>query len=81
MLLIINIFINGGKSNYIMKGFLVTHKGMENIAALEVKEIIGKNSEIGEGCIVFDFKEYEDLFKLCYKSQLAIGIYFLKISH
>jgi len=25
-----------------MKGFLITHKGMEDIAALEVKELIGK---------------------------------------
>ena len=58
-----------------MKGFLITHKGMEDIAALEVKELIGKNSETDKGCITFDIKEYEDLFKLCYKSQSAIGIY------
>jgi len=28
-----------------MKGFLITHKGMEDIAALEVKELIGKNRD------------------------------------
>ena len=60
-----------------MKGFLTTHKGMEDIAALEVKELIGKNSKLNETCIVFDIKKYEDLFRLCYKSQSAIGIYCL----
>jgi len=62
-----------------MEGFLTTHKGMEDIAALEVKELIGKNSTIKESCIIFNIKEYEDLFKLCYKSQSAIGIYHLLI--
>ena len=60
-----------------MKGFLTTHKGMEDIAALEVKELIGKSSTTHKACIVFDIKNYEDLFKLCDRSQTAIGIYFL----
>jgi len=60
-----------------MKGFLITHKGMEDIAALEVRELIGKNPKIEETCIVFDIKKYEELFKLCYKLQSAIGIFYL----
>lgn len=60
-----------------MKGFLTTHKGMEDIAALEVKELIDSNSKINETYITFDIKKYEDLFKLCYKSQSAIGIFYL----
>ncbi|MEK6876732.1 MAG: THUMP domain-containing protein [Nanoarchaeota archaeon] len=60
-----------------MKGFLTTHKGMEDIAAMEVKELIGSESLIDEACIVFGIKNYEELFKLCYKSQSAIGIYYL----
>ncbi len=60
-----------------MKGFLITHKGIEDIAALEVKELIGNKLKINETCIIFDIKEYEDLFKLCYKSQSAIGVYYL----
>tara|TARA_B100000315_G_scaffold69879_1_gene63682 strand:+ start:391 stop:1524 length:1134 start_codon:yes stop_codon:yes gene_type:complete len=60
-----------------MKGFLTTHKGMEDIAALEVSELINKKSKINETCIVFDIKNYEDLFKLCYKSQSSIGVYYL----
>jgi hypothetical protein len=60
-----------------MKGFLITHKGMEDIAALEVKELISKNSKINETCIVFNIKNYEDLFKLCYMSQSAAGVFYL----
>ena len=60
-----------------MKGFLTTHKGMEDIASLEVKELIGESSATGESCIVFGIKNHEDLFKLCYKSQTAAGIYHL----
>ena len=60
-----------------MKGFLITHKGMEDIAALEVKELISKNSKINETCIVFNIKNYEDLFKLCYMSQSAVGVFYL----
>jgi len=77
MQLIINIFINTPKPNVNMKGFLITHKGMEDIAALEVKELIGKHPKIEETCIVFDIKKYEELFELCYKSQSAIGIFYL----
>jgi len=77
MLPIINIFINTPRLNPSMKGFIITHKGMENIASLEIKELINKNSEINEACIVFDIKNYDDLFRLCYKSQSSIGIYYL----
>jgi len=60
-----------------MKGFLTTHKGMEDIAALEVYEITGKKANVSDGCVVFDIKSYEDLFKLCYLSQSAIGVHHL----
>jgi putative N6-adenine-specific DNA methylase len=60
-----------------MKGFLTTHKRMEDIAALEIKELIRKKAEINEACIVFDIRKYEDLFKLCYKSQSATGVFYL----
>ncbi|MBI2207892.1 hypothetical protein HYU50_00185 [Candidatus Woesearchaeota archaeon] len=60
-----------------MKGFLTIHKGMEDISTLEVNELIGKKANINEKCIVFDIRSYEDLFKLCYLSQSAIGIYCL----
>tara|TARA_Y100000310_G_C20679693_1_gene815168 strand:- start:1168 stop:2304 length:1137 start_codon:yes stop_codon:yes gene_type:complete len=60
-----------------MKGFLTTHTGTEEIAALEVKELIGKKAKVTESAVVFDIKEYSDLFKLCYHSQSSIGVYFL----
>ncbi len=60
-----------------MKGFLTTHKGMEGIVAMEVKELTGSESGIGESCVVFGIKSYEDLFILCYKSQSATGVYCL----
>ena len=60
-----------------MKGFLLTHRGMEDIAALEIEELIGQKSIINESCAVFNIKRYEDLFKLCYLSQSAKGVYFL----
>jgi len=60
-----------------MKAILTTHKGMEDIAALEVKEIIGAKAQVYESYTVFNIKKYEDLFKLSYTAQSAIGIYFL----
>jgi len=60
-----------------MKGFLLTHKGMEDIAGLEVEDIISQKSKLNDACIVFDIKKYEDLFALCYLSQSAKGVYCL----
>ena len=60
-----------------MKGILITHKGIEDIASLEVEELIGKPSKKNEACITFDIEKYEDLFKLCYLSQSAVKINYL----
>ncbi|MBI2134806.1 hypothetical protein HYU09_02370 [Candidatus Woesearchaeota archaeon] len=60
-----------------MKGFLTTHKGMEDIAALEVNELIGSKASVAEGCTKFPIKKYDDLFTLCYLSQSAKGVYYL----
>jgi putative N6-adenine-specific DNA methylase len=60
-----------------MEGLIVTHNGMEDIAALEVKELTNSSAKAGRSCIVFDIKEYKDLFTLCYRSQSAIGVYHL----
>ncbi len=60
-----------------MEGLLITHKGMEGIASLEVKELIGKGSKIIDSAVAFEIASYEDLFKLCYMSQSAIGVYCL----
>ena len=47
-----------------MQGFLTTHRGMEDIAALEVKELIGQSPTANETCVIFDIKDYEELFLL-----------------
>jgi len=52
-----------------MKGLAITSKGIEDIAALEIKEILNVTSEENEGMCVFDVKSKEDLCLLSYKAQ------------
>src|SRR3989338_783872 len=52
-----------------MDGLAICSKGTEDIASLEVKELIGSKSEIKDSCIIFSIKKLEDLCLLCYKSQ------------
>ncbi|MBW2978408.1 methyltransferase [Candidatus Woesearchaeota archaeon] len=52
-----------------MKGLAISYKGMEDITALEIKELLKVESEKKEGCVVFDVKKLEDLALLCYKGQ------------
>jgi len=52
-----------------MKGLAISYKGMEDITALEVKELLKVKTEIRESCIVFEVKKLEDLALLCYKGQ------------
>ncbi|MBI2124295.1 hypothetical protein HY637_06110 [Candidatus Woesearchaeota archaeon] len=52
-----------------MKGFAITSKGLEETAALEIKELIGAKYQIEESCVIFDFEKFGDLCLLCYKAQ------------
>ena len=52
-----------------MKGIALTNKGIEDISALEIKELVNSDSQIKEGFIVFEFNDFEELFKLSYSSQ------------
>ena len=52
-----------------MKGFGITLGGFEDVAQKEVKELIGKDSKANECVIDFSIDDYEELCKLCYKSQ------------
>lgn len=52
-----------------MKGLGISNKGFEDISAKEVKEILKKDCEIKEGCVIFDIDELEDLALLSYKAQ------------
>lgn len=52
-----------------MKGIVLCNKGIEDIAALDVKEIIGKTAKVFDGYIIFSIDSYKDLCQLCYWSQ------------
>lgn len=54
-----------------MKGLVITSKGIEDIAALEVKELIDADCKIEDCAVSFDFRNFEDLCMLCYKCQSA----------
>ena len=60
-----------------MKGLAITEKGIEDIAALEVKELINTKAEIKDSCVVFNIENLPDLCTLCYKSQSVSRILFL----
>ncbi|MCP3682724.1 MAG: methyltransferase [bacterium] len=53
-----------------MKGALITHKGAEDIAAKEVKEMIKADSTIQDSIVLFETTA-ENICTLCYKSQSA----------
>lgn len=52
-----------------MKGIALTNKGIEDISALEIKEIINSDSQTKQGFVVFEFNDFKELFKLSYSSQ------------
>jgi putative N6-adenine-specific DNA methylase len=52
-----------------MKALAITHKGIEDIASKEIKEIIGADSKPEESCIIFEPNSLVDLCKLCYSAQ------------
>lgn len=51
-----------------MKALAITNKGIEDISACEIKELIKADSEIHEGFLVFEASK-EDLFFLCYNAK------------
>jgi 23S rRNA G2445 N2-methylase RlmL len=52
-----------------MKGIGICLRGMEEIAALEVKELLGAISVIESTVVTFDINSQEELAKVCYRSQ------------
>lgn len=61
-----------------MKGLAITYKGMEDITAQEISEIIGaKGIQLLAGAVLFDFEKYGDLCTLCYTAQSVIKILYL----
>lgn len=60
-----------------MKALAITSKGIEDITALEIKELINSKTEIKDSCVIFNIKKLEELCLLCYKSQSVEKILFL----
>ncbi|MBI2541741.1 hypothetical protein HYV80_03470 [Candidatus Woesearchaeota archaeon] len=54
-----------------MEGLVITSKGIEEISALEVKELISADCRIEECAVLFNFRKFEELCLLCYKCQSA----------
>jgi putative N6-adenine-specific DNA methylase len=52
-----------------MKGLAITSRGIEDISALEIKELINCPCEIKDSCIIFQAKSFDNLALLCYKAQ------------
>lgn len=52
-----------------MKGLVLCNKGIEDAAALDIKEIINRDAAIFNGFAIFDFEKKEELCKLAYLSQ------------
>lgn len=63
-----------------MQSLLITHKGAEEVAQKEIKEILGFDSEAKEAAVIFSPAELKDLCRLCYKTQSAIKVMYLLCS-
>lgn len=60
-----------------MKGFAIVSKGIEDTASMEIKEMINAECSAEEGCVIFKFKDFEDICLLCYKLQSADRVAYL----
>jgi len=60
-----------------MKALAICSKGIEDISALEINELIKAKSEIKDSCVIFNIKKLEELCLLCYKAQSVEKILFL----
>lgn len=60
-----------------MKAIVITNKGIEDIAAKEIKELIKAKSSIKETVVILEAKNFEEICLLCYKMQSANKILYL----
>ena len=52
-----------------MKGLAICNIGIEDVAALDVKELLSQEAQVGKGFVTFDIASHADLCKLCYWGQ------------
>jgi 23S rRNA G2445 N2-methylase RlmL len=57
-----------------MQGIVITHIGMEDIAAREVGELITAEPAAKKSVVVFSCKSLIELCRLCYLAQAAIRV-------
>ncbi len=55
---------------------VLTCQGFEDVAAAEVKELIGAEATAAEGIVTFQVADFAGLCKLCYLSQSASSVLF-----
>jgi len=60
-----------------MQALAITSKGIEDITALDIKELTKVDCTIKDSCVLFKPKKLEDLCLLCYKAQSVSRILFL----
>jgi len=60
-----------------MEGFVIVSKGIEDTAVAEIKELIKADSSPKEGCVIFQFKTFEELCLLCYRLQSVDRVAYL----
>ncbi len=60
-----------------MKAIAITHRGIEDVAVLEIKELIKVSSEVNETVVLFEPKKMIDLCTLAYKAQSIIKVVYL----
>ncbi len=60
-----------------MKGLVVASRGVEEAACAEINELTNCRGKPEDSCVAFDFRKFEDLCLLCYKSQSVDRVLYL----
>ena len=60
-----------------MEGLAITSKGMEDITAREINEIIGASGKIADSSVIFGINNLEELCLISYKAQSINKILYL----
>ncbi len=60
-----------------MRCIALTNKGIEDVAASEIKDVLGLDAEAADSIVFFDAKNFEDIFRACYRLQSARKIILL----
>ena len=60
-----------------MKGLVITSRGIEEAASVEIKELISADCRVEDSCVIFDFRDFKDLCLLCYKAQSVDRVLYL----